>query len=384
MVVAALGACGAALPPLPSEGGPAWQEIQSEHFTLWTDASSQRGQALVREMEKRRQVMLRAMRLQPRSGKIFAIALRNERELEVFLPSHVAAIAWSSETPARRAGIALHADSPDDEQANILNHEVAHAISYGLLQHQPKWLAEGLATYFENAEYAEEDGTVRLGVPRRDQAVRLREAGAIPVADLLACDATACSSNADFYASSWLLFSHLLNHHYEAFGRYLERLKQLPRDQALQAWQEAFSELSLAKLDAELSLLIRTFDLAVPEISVDVRPAPTTTRALGDADALAARGLLHALVDRRDAALTAARASLAADRTHVLAWLISAWLGTMPTVAEARATAAAHPDDGRAWQMLRAVSNDAELAEAIASLCELAKEAGEPCELPEP
>src|SRR5262245_26205709 len=35
-----LAACGAASPRLPGQGGAAWLEIKSAHFTLWTDASA--------------------------------------------------------------------------------------------------------------------------------------------------------------------------------------------------------------------------------------------------------------------------------------------------------------------------------------------------------
>ena len=36
-------ACAPAIPHLPSQGGPAWFEIKSEHFRLWTDDSIERG-----------------------------------------------------------------------------------------------------------------------------------------------------------------------------------------------------------------------------------------------------------------------------------------------------------------------------------------------------
>jgi hypothetical protein len=61
IVVVLLVACGPAIPPLPSAGGPAWLELASGHFTLWTDAGAERGRELVREMERRYQLIMTAM-----------------------------------------------------------------------------------------------------------------------------------------------------------------------------------------------------------------------------------------------------------------------------------------------------------------------------------
>ena len=35
-------ACGAAVPPVPGKGGPAWHELTSPHFVVWTDADGKR------------------------------------------------------------------------------------------------------------------------------------------------------------------------------------------------------------------------------------------------------------------------------------------------------------------------------------------------------
>jgi Protein of unknown function (DUF1570) len=380
VLLACLSACGAAVPPLPSQGGPPWREIQSARFTLWTDASSARGHELVREMEQRRQVIVRAMRFAPRGRRIFAIALRNERELAAFIPEQASAVAWRDNNPSRQAGLAMHADNPADEQARVLNHELAHAVSYSGFKNQPRWLAEGLATYFENAELMDGASTVQVGVPRRDQAIRLRQVGALPVAKLLACDDMSCVLNDDFYASSWLLFSHLLNSHFDAFARYLKFIQELPADKHLLAWKAAFPDLSVAKLDEELHRLIKTFKVVAPEIEVSKVAAQTTERKLTDADALAARGLLHLVNRRKAAALADATAALAVDQVHLLAWSISSFLDQPPTLAQARAVTAANPNDSRAWLMLLdLLDQGAERDAASARMCHLAALEGEPC-----
>ena len=48
MIVAVLGACGAAVPPVRGKGGPAWTELTSQHFTVWTDGDPANVRELMR------------------------------------------------------------------------------------------------------------------------------------------------------------------------------------------------------------------------------------------------------------------------------------------------------------------------------------------------
>src|SRR5262245_22427870 len=57
-MIAVLAGCAAAVPQVPSQGGPAWRELTSEHFTVWSDADPGRARELVREMEHLRQVIV--------------------------------------------------------------------------------------------------------------------------------------------------------------------------------------------------------------------------------------------------------------------------------------------------------------------------------------
>lgn len=96
LVIVLAVACGPAIPPLPSRGGPAWFEVTSEHFTLWTDASRARSRELVHKMEHHRQVVMRVMNNAPSKARIFVIALRNAREVAAYLPKEFAAAAWDA------------------------------------------------------------------------------------------------------------------------------------------------------------------------------------------------------------------------------------------------------------------------------------------------
>jgi hypothetical protein len=64
--------------------------------------------------------------------------------------------------------------------------------------------------------------------------------------------------------------------------------------------------------------------------------------------------------------------ALAIDRTNVLARLISTELTHEISPDDARATAAAHPDDWRAWRLVEhAVKDRAEVEAALGHVCAL-------------
>lgn len=197
-------ACGPAIPPLPSRGGPAWLEVRSEHFTLWTDASAARGRELVRKMEHHRQVVVRAMNNAPSKARSFVIALRDPREVTAYLPERFAAISWPATGPIVQPGILLAATAEEDRD-HAVSHELTHVISFGIFANQPQWLAEGLATYFETAELAPGETRVKLGLPRADHAGFLVTSPPLSIAKLFACKEQTCMDEA-FYATSWALF----------------------------------------------------------------------------------------------------------------------------------------------------------------------------------
>src|SRR6476619_6909663 len=113
LVVVGLVACGAELPPLPGRGGPSWLELESEHFTLWTDASTERADELMREMEQRYQVITLAMRGVPARTTSLVIALRDVREVLAYLPLPFIAMARNAANPAALPTVLLNANGND-------------------------------------------------------------------------------------------------------------------------------------------------------------------------------------------------------------------------------------------------------------------------------
>lgn len=176
-----LAACGPAIPPLPAQGGPPWLELTSEHFTLWTDTPVDRARELVGEMEHLRQVVIgTSFRSVARDGRVFVIGLRDEDELHVYYPEQFLAIASPADGNAlHQPMIVLAASTRAGGEDHIEAHELTHVISYGMIARQPRWFAEGLASFFETIQIDERRGTVDLGRPheRRGRPMQLQPAG---------------------------------------------------------------------------------------------------------------------------------------------------------------------------------------------------------------
>ena len=58
MIAFALLAGCARLHEVPSRGGPAWRELRSAHFVMWTDADEDDAQKLVQRLEHIRSVVV--------------------------------------------------------------------------------------------------------------------------------------------------------------------------------------------------------------------------------------------------------------------------------------------------------------------------------------
>jgi hypothetical protein len=189
------------------------------------------------------------------------------------------------------------------------------------------------------------------------------------------------NNGAELYSTAWALFTFLINEHREELVHYAELLaapavKADPDDpaQTLRDWAAAFPSLPIDRIDQELRGWVVRGKHMVVQYELHEPSAPRTERALSDAEVHAIEGYLsiHDSQEREHVA-----AALALDPTNVLARLLElSHRKVVPAVAEARAVAAAHPDDWRAWwlevQARRAAhADDPAIATATARACSL-------------
>jgi hypothetical protein len=354
---------------VPSQGGPAWTELTSEHFTLWTDAPAARGRELIENCEHLHQIVFGvAFPWLPPGGKSLVIALRDRYEVEAFVPSLFIAYAMPS-SAALEPVIVIDAQT-DEQDGHVIAHELTHVISHGAIKNQPVWFAEGIAQFFETSTLDAKRANVDVGEPLPKLLHELRTMTFLPGEQLFACTRAQQPDcrDARFYMTSALLFSYLMN----------EREQQLASlEGALavgdpNAWATALPDLPPSKIDAALHDWLATGRHRVWHFHVALQTATIAQRALGDGDVWAARALLETAFHPSEVAADVARA-LAADPTNVLARVVDVVTTKRPTAtADAHATAAAHPDDWRAWYLvLRAGASAVERNAVRAKICAL-------------
>jgi len=359
MIVAAVCGvgCGAAVPPVPSKGGPAWTELTSEHFTVWTDAAPAQARELVRKMEHLRRVVVGlAFRSLPAGGRVLVIALRDDKEFAAFAPSQdTAAYASPAQPPLWQPLIVL--SEPSDQQGNLtVAHELTHAISFGVIHHQPRWLSEGMGEFFETVALDPDATSVAVGAPPSYRGQSLQRARFIPVAALLQWKKIGEDEHSQ-YSTAWALFTYLMNEHYGELAQYMQLVDveqkswgETTQADAERMWSAAFPSLPLDKIDTTLRRWVIGGQHTTLHFNVAPRPSPIAERALGDGDVHAVRALLHLHVERKDLARAEAAAALVTEATNPLArMLLAVSEHELPTPDEGRAVAAAHPADWRAW-----------------------------------
>jgi hypothetical protein len=358
IVVAALAAAchGPALPQVPGKGGPTWLELQSAHFTLWTDTSRERAQHLIREMEHHRQVVLGVGFNSARAeGRSFVLALRDAEEVGVFLPEQFVAMAVIGSAVLEPV-IILPAKS-DEDRAHVVAHELTHVISFHVIRNQPEWFSEGLANFFATVNLDPDRASGNLGEPEADIVASLKQSPPMPSAQLFACKDNTCKQDM-FYPTAWALFTFLANTYPADLLRYTERLDTLPEGADAQAWAEVFPALTHDKLDHELRKWLAYGKHTVWKFNVKLQEWPVTERKLGDADVYAARALMRQIVAPEGAAPPPELAeALAADPTHLVAQLVSNRYKQPLAVEAARKIADVHAGDWRAWWLVAKVAD---------------------------
>jgi hypothetical protein len=370
VVVAAawMAACRAApspVPPVPGKGGPVWSELTSPHFTVWTDADRAQVRDLVRKLERLHQVVVGTVfPTAPADGRVLAIVLRDDRELRAFSTTRQARpFAREPQPPLWQPLIVVSATAPPGDLEVALAHELVHAISFGVIRHQPRWFGEGMATYFQSVGLDLGRATARVGgVPAGPP---LRVAQLLPISELFEW-ASASTDETRQYLTAWALFCFLSNQHGAELGRYMQLLATADReierrsDRARRIWDQAFPSLPVTTVDRQLHdwWLHGTHD--EQQFRFKPQDGAITERRLGDADVYAVRAVLRSAEGTRDDRVRAdVAAALASEPTNVLAWLMSAALDHRPITADdARPIVDAHDGDWRAWLLLATAVED--------------------------
>lgn len=313
------------MPSVPGKGGPAWNELTSEHFVVWTDASGDTARRFVTEIEHLQQVVAgTAFPGATSQVKSFVIALRDDDERREYVPGDFSALASPPDGNLLKLPvIVLSASSNLESTYDIETHELVHVISHALIRKQPRWFAEGLAKYYETIEI--HDGTADLGREPTSNGLPMVIHRIEPVAKIFECKTLGCSDYA-FYSTAWALFTYLTNTHAAELAKFEAVLAETGDDQ--RAWHEAFGALSHEQLDQDLQHWLVEGRHTVLHFRVQLKQPTIAVRSLGDADVYAVRAFMtYEFIGNRDRVKRDVDAALAIDPDNVLAKTVAAALG---------------------------------------------------------
>jgi hypothetical protein len=360
VVLAALVAGCATIPPCPGQGGPAWREVTGQHFVLHTDLRAGKASEALTDLENLRAAILNAAF--PRAGRapggqIPVILVDDDDHWREYFPHNdgmFTEVLWQP-LILMRAGTGFNPQQ-------IVKHELVHHLSRFYLPKQPRWFAEGLATYFETLTYDVEAKEVTFGQTPQDQLRWVQAGGIMPLPRLIeGSDFVYKYMQDSFYSSSWLLVHYLANQRPEEFSNYQRNLLTLDETSA---WQRAFGPDSLTALPQELTRYLQGGRYLV--LTNNFHPPAVTpiARVDSDAEAHVQRALLHYVGSRTQPheapalgrALANVEEALRQEPTNVLALCVRYFLLEVPVDEPiARAALKQHPDDWRAWALLAGV-----------------------------
>lgn len=367
-----LGCAGARL----GSGQQRWHEVETQHFKLYTDLPRAEAQGQAAELER----LLHAF-------EHSAFQIKGELPLKLNVVMFASDMAFHDYSRDEIGGYVVRdllyepwmvVPAPNRTAGlQVLNHELTHHITMLAMQNQPAWLLEGLATYFESAQF-EEGGTrfVVGRVPLRYFHV-LRERRLVPPSVLMQPEGF--RTDAPSYASAWALVHYLMSKRGAQFASYQQLLAKGVG--FTRAFAEAFLDLTPTQLDAEVASYLS--DGLYESVSFVVPPqqaAPVRERVLARADEHALSGLLWSGCPRcserhQGRAKESFQLALADDPMQVQAKAISVQDGAGDALAEARRLTEAHPQHWLSWLTLALAAHAIEPASELST--QLADQAAE-------
>ena len=224
-----LAAACATFPRAQDEGGSPWIAVATPHFTLATDMEKAPAEDLARKLEDTWMAMEYALESLPggvlendAGGEpVLVIALKNDREREAVHKR------WGGMFRASRLlppAVSI-GDINVHEGAEVLQHELAHAVLSQRLPRVPRWLNEGIAFYLQTAELDRERHEARWGMWSEHVMRTMREHGTRASAAAVFDSARWNSSTAyAVYVEAGLLVHMLVNRHPDQLACYLKGL----------------------------------------------------------------------------------------------------------------------------------------------------------------
>jgi hypothetical protein len=344
-----LAACAGPRPPRKQE----FLRLRSAHFTLFTDLQRRDAEARLRDLE----AQLAALAAHGWEGvgtlsvQVNVVLFSDPQEFRAYA-ANPKLQGYYGTSVLFEPWIVFPAPHGTAD-LGTLNHELTHYLAGQVMPYQPRWLAEGLASYFESAHFSEE-GEFVIG-DFNWRATELLAQGPME-ADLL-LDLNVDPFMDGFYNTAWLLVHYLMSERGDDFAKYQDRLARAASH--VQAWNESFPDLRGAGLDLRLKSYLTGRRFAYFTFPARRQHVPIAVTSMSRADQEALRAALWATSSRSDAPQRAREhiaAALALDPNQPMARALDVQLKLLNADSSASPAAAdlakRQPGDWRAWLLL--------------------------------
>jgi hypothetical protein len=251
---------------------PQWTELTSRHFVLRTNLAPRMARTALRQFELTYSALeTLAFASNPPHERIDFILFRDEESFRDLAPHGATGyfMPHQLDEPEPLPTIAMFGEYTESTQRRF-THELTHRFMDHQLHAAPPWLEEGLAEYYSTMKLGRDE--VMLGLLPNKKLFRLDlvttgalagryvetrvELGAVPsVKELLAADEETfhrSDHEVAYYFASWTLVHMLLHGPHAYRPRFTHYVSELTMGTPAEtAWQEAFGDVDLARLDQQ-------------------------------------------------------------------------------------------------------------------------------------
>lgn len=216
----------------PAHSAETWSRIDTDHFTLFTDAAPSVARRFGRDLERLREVLRRTTRgMDPGEERpSYVYVFRDARSFgpyDAVPPGSTRQVAGYFVASRDGTYIALDASAGDRGQ-QVVYHEYMHQVLGDGVRNVPLWLNEGLAELYSTFRVSKR--RAEIGHPIPSHVETLVTGGPLSPLDLFDVDAASPeyhegARQGRFYASAWAMTHYLMlgaDDGLRRFGRYLQ------------------------------------------------------------------------------------------------------------------------------------------------------------------
>ncbi len=258
-------------------------------------------------------------------------------------------------------------------ELELVAHELTHYIASFSFLRQPRWLAEGLATYFQTIEIDPVLGTGLRGKANQLMLSDIGRWGVLPIEELWRWDTFTGGNNANWhrYASAWFWVHLLTNRERPAFDAFLERLRQGEEPRA--AWEACFSHLSSEDFARAAEEYLQAGQFSTDFFQLDPLADQVEVRPLPDAEVHAALSRAAAITGDATRARREAVAGVKLDPKNPRALQEDVITQSDPQrrLERARRLTTVDPSSADAWLLLALATEAEERTQALEKSLEL-------------